>query len=790
MRTRQNDKDDMKDAYEHDAQAQPSSSESEHEALDARKFDSFAGSTAADAVMELEAAVAEPAALVQPTPALAAIMRAATKALHDFTQQQGSHRASQLDLDAHPIALHVDGFDAEQIWGQLDTTGVALLRRARKLMARSEEAETLLLPAAAARLNGLSSGISGSRSKRKRDTKSGGSDRLAIKDGEDLSEGDSDGDEAAPEDGSSGSSDDNVGLRYGGGNSAEDSEDQDPSDLSEGGEIGAPVLPAGKDPAGKRRKPSSPGSSKKAGRKRPKLDVEDDFMRMDDMEAFVQQAERRAAAGSDEESASESSEDDDDGGDGRFPDSGVESGSDEEMAALLESSSALVGRAPPIGRLHRKGAAAAAAEEDDSDGSGGSGSGGDMYDSFFDPKPIGGRNRRGEEYEEQRSWHDSDTEGDAEVAADDKEWDGDALFDTGEGRTGGAEGEDGDSDGDEGGEGATGLSKHERRTAAMKARIAVMEQAAIGDKDWFMKGEAQAGHRPLNSALELDLDFERTLQPPPAPTEDSSRALEDLIKGRIAERNFDDVIRVAPPETAVAKTALELDDKKNAKGLGELYEEEYLKARAPTNIVEERDADAKTEARALLKALFVKLDALSHFHYAPKPVVEEMAVVSEVPALAMEEVAPQVASTVDMRYAGEVFSGAKALPAGETELSREDRKRSRAGKKRASRNRRSQKEAKKKQQSIATGGEAPIQGRRSESAAAAAATAAKKDGKRGGRKTASATGTASHSKGSDYTKSTKVFAKLADEQAAAKAGSVRSGRVTASNGLSAASFKL
>ena len=43
-----------------------------------------------------------------------------------------------------------------------------------------------------------------------------------------------------------------------------------------------------------------------------------------------------------------------------------------------------------------------------------------------------------------------------------------------------------------------------------------------------------------------------------------------------------------------------------------------------------------------------------------------------------------------MRYAGEVFSGGKALPAGDTELSREDRKRARAAKKRASKNRRAQ----------------------------------------------------------------------------------------------------
>ena len=44
----------------------------------------------------------------------------------------------------------------------------------------------------------------------------------------------------------------------------------------------------------------------------------------------------------------------------------------------------------------------------------------------------------------------------------------------------------------------------------------------------------------------------------------------------------------------------------------------------------------------LLKSLFARLDALSHFHYAPKPIIEDMRVRAEVPALAMEDVAPQV----------------------------------------------------------------------------------------------------------------------------------------------------
>jgi len=76
-------------------------------------------------------------------------------------------------------------------------------------------------------------------------------------------------------------------------------------------------------------------------------------------------------------------------------------------------------------------------------------------------------------------------------------------------------------------------------------------------------------------------------------------------------------------------------------GLGDVYEEEYVRARTG-NAVEDKDEATRSQARVLLKGLFAKLDALSHFHFAPKPIIKEMAVQSEVPALAMEEVAPQV----------------------------------------------------------------------------------------------------------------------------------------------------
>ena len=48
------------------------------------------------------------------------------------------------------------------------------------------------------------------------------------------------------------------------------------------------------------------------------------------------------------------------------------------------------------------------------------------------------------------------------------------------------------------------------------------------------------------------------------------------------------------------------------------------------------------QARTALRRLAAKLDALSHYSFAPRPVVEDMEIRANVPALAMEDVAPQV----------------------------------------------------------------------------------------------------------------------------------------------------
>jgi U3 small nucleolar RNA-associated protein MPP10 len=62
-----------------------------------------------------------------------------------------------------------------------------------------------------------------------------------------------------------------------------------------------------------------------------------------------------------------------------------------------------------------------------------------------------------------------------------------------------------------------------------------MEKANLDPKHWTMQGEITAAKRPMNSALEVDLDFEHNARPAPVITEEVTASLEDLIKSRIIE---------------------------------------------------------------------------------------------------------------------------------------------------------------------------------------------------------------------------------------------------------------
>lgn len=196
-------------------------------------------------------------------------------------------------------------------------------------------------------------------------------------------------------------------------------------------------------------------------------------------------------------------------------------------------------------------------------------------------------------------------------------------------------------------------SAHERRQAKLTEEIRRLEAASVAKRDWTLSGEARAADRPLNSLVEENLDFEHTGKPVPEITAEISESIEELIKRRILAQEFDEVIRRRPDSLSTPantrRGAFELDDSKPQQSLAELYEEEHVKAHNPDTYVSKADEKMRKEENeiaALWKDVSAKLDALSSWHYKPKPAIPSLTVVADVATVAMEDAQPTTASGI------------------------------------------------------------------------------------------------------------------------------------------------
>ncbi|KAF2280583.1 Mpp10 protein [Westerdykella ornata] len=194
-------------------------------------------------------------------------------------------------------------------------------------------------------------------------------------------------------------------------------------------------------------------------------------------------------------------------------------------------------------------------------------------------------------------------------------------------------------------------SAYERKQAKLAEEIRKLEAANVAKRQWQLSGEARAADRPMNSLLEEDLDFERAGKPVPVITAEVSEDIEALIKRRILAGQFDEVLRRRPDDLATGQTRrgrFELDDTKSGKGLAEIYEEEHLRETDP-NYVDARDEKLKkehAEIEALWKSIRGKLDSLSSWHYRPKPVVPNLEIRVDAPAIEMEDARPTAGGEV------------------------------------------------------------------------------------------------------------------------------------------------
>jgi U3 small nucleolar RNA-associated protein MPP10 len=154
------------------------------------------------------------------------------------------------------------------------------------------------------------------------------------------------------------------------------------------------------------------------------------------------------------------------------------------------------------------------------------------------------------------------------------------------------------------------------------------------------------------------------------------------------KQSFNDVERrLAPADYENKRTRVEISDAKPEKSLTEIYEDEYQKQKSSesTEPVKQEPKMEHLEIDQLMTTLFAKLDALTNWHFVPKPPQLELKVLSanDAPALEMEDVIPVNVSDAQKLAPQELYAAKKTDLSLKTadELTSQEKKRLRLTKK-------------------------------------------------------------------------------------------------------------
>jgi len=211
-------------------------------------------------------------------------------------------------------------------------------------------------------------------------------------------------------------------------------------------------------------------------------------------------------------------------------------------------------------------------------------------------------------------------------------------------------------------------SRHQRKKARISSMVESLEQKLLEEKSWLLKGETQAKNRPHNALLAADLIHESYDRAPAPVTVNVTLSLEAMIKDRIKKGDFDNVI----PRTAGEGLAghrqgkdVTLSTEKSSMGLAEEYANIYSekqkaameKAAGGSN---KEMTEPQLEVVQLMRKLSRKLSRLTSAVYRPQLAKNEAQIVTNknVAAAVREEVAPVLSSTASMLAPAEVYQAA------------------------------------------------------------------------------------------------------------------------------------
>ena len=191
------------------------------------------------------------------------------------------------------------------------------------------------------------------------------------------------------------------------------------------------------------------------------------------------------------------------------------------------------------------------------------------------------------------------------------------------------------------------LSSFEKQQRALQQEIAKLEAELVADKKWTLKGEVTSNERPKESLLEEnELAFDRTAKPVPTITEEVTESIEDLIRKRIKEDDFNDLPRRIVQDLSRFHKGpqAEVSEQKSTRTLAELYEDEYNQVDAQQEQLNEEEKRQHDEISELFMTVTHKLDALCSAHFIPKPHekknIEIKVTDASAPSISMEDAQP------------------------------------------------------------------------------------------------------------------------------------------------------